>query len=198
MRAERPFLWCIIKCYRNCVAESTACCDCVTWQRSWWLTIRPQESIACPLVPKLSRVSWVWATWRVSHVTWCVLVTVSQLSVSLHFTSEGCIHTNQPGRTYHWQYLLSSLSRPIITRASLEVMCRNICSHLAQHRTVTMSPDTCWGKPWCQWLLRHVVTIIPSSTSQSFLSLSLASLLSPLVCSVITVNVSSLPSLMLE
>ena len=54
------------------------------------------------------------------------------------------------------------------------------------------------GKPWCQWLLRNVVTIIPSSTSQSFLSLSLASLLSPLVCSVITVNVSSLPSLMLE
>ena len=161
---------------------------CVTSQRSWWLTIHPRESIACPLVPILSRVSWAWATWRVSrHVTWCVLVTVSQLSVSLHFTSEGCIHTNQPGRTYHWQYLLSLLSRPVITRASLEVMCRNICK--AQHRTVTiLSLDTCWGKPWCQWLLRNVVTNIPSSTSQSFLSLSLASLLSPLVCSAITVN----------
>ena len=112
---------------------------CVTSQRSWWLTIHPRESIACPLVPILSRLSWAWATWRVSrHVTWCVLVTVSQLSVSLDFTCEGCIHTNHPGRTYHWQYLLSLLSRPVITRASLEVMCRNISSLFEQHRKLSL------------------------------------------------------------
>ena len=57
------------------------------------------------------------------------------------------------------------------------------CLHsLTYHNTeLSLSVDTCWGKPaWCQWLLRNA-TFIPSPTSQRFLNpQSDWSLLSPL------------------
>ena len=56
------------------------------------------------------------------------------------------------------------------TCLSLDSLCRNVCRHLtSQHGPVTVFGHLL-GKAWCRWLLRNVVTIIPSPTSQRFLS----------------------------
>ena len=82
------------------------------------------------------------------------------------------------------------------TCLSLDSLCRNVCRHLiSQHRTVTVSVslDTCWGKPGVGGCYAMLSRLFPPQPLSAFWALSLASLLSPLVYSVITVNVSSLP-----